>query len=139
MARSSPGLSIMVMPFSKSLATEPRVLVVHVNAAVGAVLVHRLAGTGLVALGDVWSSVDALDADGRCDVVVLCPYLTHDERDAILEACGLREHRPSVLELTDDMDGARVRPLWLEASEDSSEFIPQTVQNVLDALAPVCV
>jgi hypothetical protein len=128
------------MPFTESLSTEPRVLVVHVNPSVGAALVHRLADTGLVALGDVWSSVDALDGDGRCDVVVLCPYLTYDERDAILEACGLREHRPSVLELTDDaVNGARLRPLWLEPSEDSSEFIPRAVQNVIDALAPVCV
>lgn len=87
------------------------VLIVYVNSSVGMALAERLFDAAEVSLAPVAEALDALDGGSRHDIVLLCPYLAGDERDAVLAACDARLPPPAVLEVTDTAlpPGAHVR------------------------------
>ena len=89
-----------------TVAAEPAVLVVHANFAVGSAMAQRLMDSTLVALVPAQSAAAGLLCHGGFDVVVLCPYLTADERADLLHACAMQDPRPAVLELRDEPEAA---------------------------------
>src|SRR4051794_16799222 len=84
-----------------------RVLVVHTNFAVGSAIARRLIDADVVALAHAASVLDGNQDPRRYDVVLLCPYLPTDQRDAILETC-LATRDGTVIELLDSHEGSRV-------------------------------
>ena len=84
-----------------------RVLVVHTNFAVGSAIARRLIDADVVALAHSASVLDGNQDPRRYDVVLLCPYLPADERDALLETC-LATRDGTVIELLDSHEGSRV-------------------------------
>jgi hypothetical protein len=79
----------------------PHTLVVYVNHAVGAALVHRLMGDGVVTVGSVAGALEALASAAPYEAVVACPYLADHELDAVLAACRARNPRPALVRLAD--------------------------------------
>ena len=73
------GASMLSMP-AAAPRPEPMVLVVHTNFAVANALAQRLMESCLVALVSAESALAGNQWHGGYDVVVLCPYLTADER-----------------------------------------------------------
>jgi len=87
-----------------------RVVVVHTSFAVGGTLADRLIDMDLITLvhledvaEQAWT-VEAYDAE----VVVLCPYLSTEERETLIERCMQRPRPPGLIELTEDSGVARV-------------------------------
>lgn len=89
------------MPATVSLAV-PTVLVVHANFAVADAMAQRLMESCLVALVPAASAAAGLARHPGFDVVVLCPYLTADERAELVGACAEQDPEPAVLELCDE-------------------------------------
>ncbi|HWT23936.1 MAG TPA: hypothetical protein VN213_10560 [Solirubrobacteraceae bacterium] len=120
------------MPAAESLAA-PTVLVVHANFAVGSAMAARLMDTCLVALVAAPSAVAGLRQHAGFDVVVLCPYLTADERAGLLRACAEQDPPPAVLELCDEPEAAdaHVRTVSVPARRRSP------AEHVLTALSPL--
>src|SRR3954454_5867697 len=125
------GGSMPDMPAAVVLA-EPTVLVVHVNFAVANATAQRLMESCLVALVSASSAAAGLARHPGFDVVVLCPYLTPDERAALLRACAEQDHQPAVLELCDEPEAAcpHVRTVSVPVLRRSS------AEHVLTALSP---
>jgi len=95
---------------SHALGRNARAVVVYTSFAVGSTLAERLIDMDLIALvhledwvEQAWA-VEAYDAE----VVVLCPYLTTEEREGLLERCMRRSPPPGVIELTETPDEAIV-------------------------------
>jgi len=84
-----------------------RVLVVHTNFAVGSAIARRLIDADVVALAHAASVLDGNQDPRRYDVVLLCPYLPADQRDAVLETCLAAPHG-TVIELLDSDAGSRI-------------------------------
>ena len=87
--------------------TRLRVLAVHTNFAVGSAIARRLIDAEVVALAHSSSVLEGNQDPRHYDVVLLCPYLPHDERDALLETC-LAAPDGTVVELLDSDEGSRV-------------------------------
>ena len=123
--------SILDMP-APVVVAEPTVLVVHANFAVANATAQRLMESCLVALVSATSAAAGLSRHPGFDVVVLCPYLTADERAAFLRTCAEQDPQPAVLELCDEPEAAcpHVRPVSVPALRRSS------AQHVLTALSP---
>src|SRR4051794_8637948 len=81
-------------------AAEPKVLVVHVNFAVGSALAQRLLESSVISLASVPAALDGALADGAHDVLILCPYLRAAERDALLERVAGFAVAPVVIQLS---------------------------------------
>src|SRR5919107_4039309 len=94
--------SMLPMPAAETLIAEPMVLVVHANFAVAGAMAQRLMESCLVALVPASSAVAGLQRHAAFDVVVLCPYMTADERARVLQACSEQDPCPAVLELCDE-------------------------------------
>jgi hypothetical protein len=84
-----------------------RVLAVHTNFAVGSAIARRLIDAEVVALAHSNSVLDGNQDPRDYDVVLLCPYLPLDERDALLETC-LAAPDGTVIELRDSEEGSHV-------------------------------
>src|SRR4051794_36535863 len=81
---------------------EPMVLVVYVNFAVGAAIGQRLMHSAVVSLATARSVLGGLGRDGTHDVLVLCPYLRADERQALLAQVEERSRPVAVVEVMHD-------------------------------------
>jgi hypothetical protein len=125
------GGSMPDMP-APVLVAEPTVLVVHANFAVANATAQRLMESCLVALVSASSAAAGLSRHPGFDVVVLCPYLTPDERAALLRTCAEQNPQPAVLELCDEPEAAcpHVRAVSVPAPRRSS------AQHVHTALSP---
>src|SRR4051794_7900650 len=125
------GGSMPDMP-APVLFAEPTVLVVHANFAVANATAQRLMESCLVALVPASTAAAGLTRRPGFDVVVLCPYLTPDERAAVLHACAGQDPQPAVLELCDEPEAAcpHVRTVSVPAPRRSS------AQHVVTALSP---
>jgi hypothetical protein len=124
--------SMLSMPAPETLITEPMVLVVHASFATGNAMAQRLMESCLVVLASASAAVSGLERQTGYDVVVLCPYLTADDRDRLLCACAGQVPPPAVLEFCDEpgaMD-PHVRTLTVPAPHRSP------VQHVLASLSP---
>src|SRR4051812_37120554 len=84
-----------------------RVLAVHTNFAVGSAIARRLIDAEVIALVHAGAILDGNQDPGRYDVVLLCPYLLEEHRDAILGAC-LAAGDSTLIELLDSDRGSRV-------------------------------
>jgi hypothetical protein len=109
--------SMLSMPAAAPHRHEPMVLVVYVNFAVGNALAQRLMESCLVTLVSAESALARREWQGGHDVVVLCPYLTTEERDRLLAACAAQDPSPAVLELSDEPEAVNphVRPALVPA------------------------
>ena len=94
-------------------AAGARVLVAHVNAAVGAALARRLMDADVVALARAPQALNLIGRSLEPDVVVLCPYLAGEERTALLAASAALPRPAAVVEMADDAGprGAHLRLL----------------------------
>ena len=102
------------------------VLVVYANFAVGNAIAQRLMESCLVALVSAASAIAGRQWHGAYDVVVLCPYLTADERAQLLAACAEQDPPPAVLELCDEPGAMRpARPAGLRAGRPRA-LVPST-------------
>ena len=99
------GASMLSMPAAPH-RPEPMVLVVYVNFAVGNALAQRLMESCLVTLASAESAIARREWHGTYDVVVLCPYLTAEERAELIAACAAQDPSPAVLELSDEPEAA---------------------------------
>src|SRR4051812_1986358 len=104
-----------------------RVLVVHTNFAVGSAIARRLIDADVIALVHAGSVLDGNQDPNLYDVVLLCPYLPAEHREALLDAC-LRGDG-TLIELMDSDHGSRV---LLHRSSDGS---PTAADTVAEALA----
>jgi hypothetical protein len=84
-----------------------RVLVVHTNFAVGSAIARRLIDASVIALSHAGAVLDGHQQPGAYHLVMLCPYLPADERDALLAKC-LASGETAVTELSDSELGSRV-------------------------------
>src|SRR5437763_1521276 len=84
--------------------TRLRVLAVHTNFAVGSAIARRLIDAEVVALAHSNSVLDGNQDPRAYDVVLLCPYLPDDERQALLETC-LPPPAGTVIDLRDSEEG----------------------------------
>jgi hypothetical protein len=84
-----------------------RVLVVHTNFAVGSAIARRLIDASVIALSHAGAVLDGYQQPGAYHLVMLCPYLPADERDALLAKC-LASGDTAVTELSDTELGSRV-------------------------------
>jgi len=98
-------MALGLLPLSE--ITRLRVLVVHTNFAVGSAIARRLIDADVVALAHAAAVLDGHQDPRRYDIVLLCPYLPEDQRDAILEEC-LAAPDGTVVELLDSDEGSRV-------------------------------
>jgi hypothetical protein len=105
-----------------------RVLVIHTNFAVGSAIARRLIDADVVALAHASSVLDGNQDPRRYDVVLLCPYLPEEHRDAILEA-GMSAGDVTVIELLDSDAGSRV------LMHRAGRALPAAADAVADALA----
>jgi hypothetical protein len=105
-----------------------RVLVIHTNFAVGSAIARRLIDADVVALAHATSVLDGNQDPGRYDVVLLCPYLPDEDRDAILEA-SMTASDPTVIELMDSDEGSRV------LMHRAGRSLPAAADAVADALS----
>src|SRR5437773_4984105 len=87
--------------------TRLRVLVVHTNFAVGSAIARRLIDAEVVTLAHAASVLDGNQDPRRYDVVLLCPYLPEDQRDALLAVCA-GSVTSAVVELMDSGHGSCV-------------------------------
>lgn len=97
----------------------PRILIAHVNHAVGVAVVQRLMDAAFVSVADVPGAAAALRGPAAYDAVVLCPYLEEEEVRELLALCARREPTPAVMRLTDEQDEPR-RTEWLAAPRSPS-------------------
>lgn len=88
--------------------THLRVLVVHANFAVGAAVSRRLIDFDVVAMLHAGSILDAEQDPAHYDVVVLCPYLSDEQRESVLAGCP-ETVGPTVVELYDSVGGGGLR------------------------------
>ena len=125
------GASMLSMP-AAAPRHEPMVLVVHTNFAVANALAQRLMESCLVALVSAESALAGNQWHGGYDVVVLCPYLTADERARLLDACAQQDPSPAVLELSDEPEALRphLRTASVPATRRSS------AEHVFSSLTP---
>jgi len=105
-----------------------RVLVIHTNFAVGSAVARRLIDADVVALAHASSVLDGNQDPRRYDVVLLCPYLPEEHRDAVLEA-GMSAGDVTVIELLDSDAGSRV------LMHRAGRALPAAADAVADALA----
>jgi len=105
-----------------------RVLVVHTNFAVGSAIARRLIDADVVALAHASSVLDGNQDPRRYDVVLLCPYLPEEHREAVLEA-GMTAPETTVIELLDSDQGSRV------LMHRAGRALPAAADAVADALA----
>ena len=105
-----------------------RVLVVHTNFAVGSAISRRLIDADVIALVHAGSVLDGNQDPTRYDVVLLCPYLPEEHREALLDAC-LASGDGTLIELRDSDLGSRV------VLHRSSTGSPTAADTVADALA----
>ena len=118
--------SMLSMPAAAPHATSPWCSCVYVNFAVGNALAQRLMESCLVALVSAESAIAGRQWHGGYDVVVLCPYLTEEERAQLLAACAEQDPPPAVLELSDEPEAARpARPAGLRAGRPPA-LVPST-------------
>lgn len=105
-----------------------RVLVIHTNFAVGSAIARRLIDADVVALAHAASVLDGNQDPRRYDVVLLCPYLPEEHRDAVLEA-SMTAPETTVIELLDSDQGSRV------LMHRAGRALPAAADAVADALA----
>ena len=102
------------------------VLVVHANFAVGAAVAQRLIDFAVVHLV---SCNHAPDETTRYDVVVLCPYLTGEEKESLRTHFRRRTPPPAVIEIRDTQSGPRLDVAQVGAQSTES------IDAILGALA----
>lgn len=105
-----------------------RVLVVHTNFAVGSAISRRLIDADVVALVHAGSVLDGNQDPDRYDVVLLCPYLSEDQREELLAVC-LTAADGTLIELMDSDQGSRV------LLHRAGSLHPTAADAVADALA----
>lgn len=117
------------MPSTTQPATDPSVLVVFASFGVGGAIAQRLLGSCVVSLAPAAAGPEQLRRTAH-DVVVLCPYLTEEERMAVLVELAELDHEPCVIEIAPDAgDGA-----LLLADEHP---VAPAARTVLAALTPL--
>lgn len=104
-----------------------RVLVVHTNFAVGSAISRRLIDADVIALVHAGSVLDGNQDPSLYDVVLLCPYLPVEHREALLDACLGGDG--TLIELMDSDHGSRV---LLHRASDGA---PTAADTVAEALA----
>ena len=81
------------------------------------------------------AAVEQLLAGNPCDVLLVCPYATDDERSTLLAAARIHPGRPVVIALDDADDGLRAEVLDDGRAEPGADDARQeTVTRILRAL-----
>jgi hypothetical protein len=85
----------------------PRVLVAYGYFAIAAAVADRLRELADVELAPPARAARRLAGDSRYEAVVLCPYLSDDERQRLIAACEADGDAPAIIALADLGRGAQ--------------------------------